>query len=317
MTVIRRKIEAGRVAPDAGAATAATVWPVALARAARGRVALDLAVTAITDTRASLAEVLEVQPDRALIAVLEGPGEGLGVLSLSPEVLAGLIERQTLGRVTDMPALPRRPTRTDAAMVGGLVDAALEAMDLALDAAPDRTWATGFRYASHLDAARPLALMLEDTGYRILRAEVALEGGAKSGAILLVLSAEGRAAPPQPAPAAHDAVAAALVFQAAMAEQVRACDAALDAVIARVTLPLSLAMALGVGEVIRLGAAAIDRIDLEGIDGMRLAGGRLGQNRGMRALRLSDEATPAARGAGGVAPGLATVEAVMQRTGTA
>ena len=201
-------------------------------------------------------------------------------------------------------------------MVGGLVDAALEAMDAGLARSADRVWAAGFRYASFREDARPLGLMLEDVGYRVLRAEVALQGGAKTGAILLVLPATGRAAPPVPSPAVAAEVAATLVFQAAMAEQVKASDAALEAVIARVTLPLSLAMALGVGEVIRLGTAAIDRIDLEGIDGVRMAGGRLGQNRGMRALRLTENALPAARGAGGVVPGLATVEAVMQRTGT-
>ncbi len=316
MTAIRRKIEAARVPPDDGAPTAVGIWGVALARASRLRLSLDLAVSRMTERRAALAEVLDVQPDRALIAVLEGPGETLGVLSLSPEVLAGLIERQTLGRVTEIPPLPRRPTRTDAAMVGGLVDAALEAMDAGLVAAADRVWASGYRYASFLEDARPLGLMLEDVAYCVLQAEVVLEGGAKSGTILLVLPAEGRAAPPAPSPVAAEGVAAMLVFQAAMAEQVKASVSVLDAVIARVTLPLSLAMALGVGEVIRLGAAAVDRIDLEGIDGVRMAGGRLGQNRGMRALRLTEEAMPAARGHGGVVPGVATVEAALQRTGT-
>ena len=61
MTAMRRKIEAGRGAASEGAASAASVWPVALARAGQGRLALELAVTAITDTRAALAEVLEVQ----------------------------------------------------------------------------------------------------------------------------------------------------------------------------------------------------------------------------------------------------------------
>ena len=316
MTAIRRKIEAGRLPVEPGLATAAAVWAVALARAARLRLSLDLAVRGMADRPAALAEVLDLQPDRALIAVLEGPGEALGVLSLSPEVLAGLIERQTLGRVTDMAPLPRRPTRTDAAMVGGLVDAALAAMDAALAASAERVWASGFRYASFLEDARPLGLMLDDVAYRVLQADVVLEGGAKTGAILLVLPAAGRAAPPAPSPAAAEGVAATLVFQAALAEQVKASEARLDAVIARIRLPLSLAMALGVGEVIRLGAAALDRIDLEGIDGVRMGGGQLGQNRGMRALRLTQDAMPAARGSGGVVPGIATVEATMQRTGT-
>ena len=68
----------------------------------------------------------------------------------------------------------------------------------------------------------------------------------------------------------------------------------LDAVVSRVSLPLARVMALKVGEVIALPRAAIDRISFEGLDGRALAEGRLGQNRGMRAIRLagSDGAAP-------------------------
>lgn len=316
MTAIRRKIKAGRGADVVDAVTAETVWAPSLARGARARLSLDLEVSKTTCRRASLAEVLELRPEHALIVMLEGPGETLGVLMLSPDVLAGMIERQTLGRVTQVAPVPRRPTRTDAAMVAGLVDAALEGMDAGLDAVADRVWASGYRYASFLEDSRPLALMLEDVAYRVLVADVALEGGAKSGTILLALPAAGRAAQPVVVRAATDQVAAALVFQAAIAEQVQASDTVLDAVIAHVTLPLSLAMALRAGEVIRLGAASLDRIDLEGVDGVRMGGGKLGQNRGQRALRLSDGAMPAARVWGGVVPGVATLETELRRTGT-
>jgi flagellar motor switch protein FliM len=39
-----------------------------------------------------------------------------------------------------------------------------------------------------------------------------------------------------------------------------------------------------------LSSAALDRIVLEGLDGRPLATGRLGQNRGMRAVRLAPQA---------------------------
>ncbi|MFN3972354.1 MAG: FliM/FliN family flagellar motor switch protein [Gemmobacter sp.] len=313
MQAIRRKIGAAVQVPAGRGAVAH--WPLALARGAQGALGLDLVATDVQAGHATLAEVLERLPERALIAVVEGPGAGLGVLALSAEVLASLVEQVTLGRVTARPVAARRPTRTDAAMAQGLVDAVLGALDEALEGAEDRVWASGFRYVSYLDDPRPLGLMLEDAGFRLLRAEIALGGGMRSGQVALALPAQGRGTRPAPQVAVSE-TAAALVFQAAMAEQVMAAPAVLEAVLGRVVLPLGQVMALAPGEVLRLGGAALDRIDLEGPDGRRLTGGRLGQNRGMRAVRLAEGAAPAMRGEGGLEPGLAMVEEGMRRTGT-
>jgi flagellar motor switch protein FliM len=46
-------------------------------------------------------------------------------------------------------------------------------------------------------------------------------------------------------------------------------------------------MGLAAGDLVPLPMAALDRIGFEGLDGRRLAEGKLGQNRGMRAVRLS------------------------------
>lgn len=264
-----------------------------MARAARDACGLDLMLSDLRDGRHSLAELLDMPPDRALVALLEGPGDTLGLLALGPEVLAGIIEHQTLGRVLRQPPQPRRPTRTDAAMVAGLIDAALSALDSALSADADRTWAGGFRYASCLDDARPLALLLEDAAHVVLRATADLDRGAKTGPVLLALPADGRGSPPLRRAAAGDP-SAQHSFRRALADRVEPASAVLDAVIARVQIPLAEVMALTPGMMLRLGAAGIDRLDLDGADGRRVAGGRLGQQRGLRAIRLA-EGDPAAR----------------------
>ena len=294
--VIRRKVSASRLeAPDGGPG-ADRAWRLALARAARDAARVGLEVSQLTIVRLSMVELLELLPDRALIAVLEGPGQTMGLMVVGPDVLAGLVEAQTLGRVSTRPALPRRPTRTDAAMVAGMVDLALRGLEDGLSDDPDLIWAGGFRYASFLEDARPLALLLEDEGYRMIGAEVALGGGLKAGSILLAMPAKGRGqapvrvrvAEPDPGPA----------FEEALTEVVSASDAVLDAVLARVTLPISVLMALQVGEVLTLPQAGLDRITLEGIDGARVLLCKLGQNRGMRAVRLS----PVAMAGSGVLP---------------
>ena len=314
MSGIRRKI-ASQTRGDGGAGRGAeAAWPVALARAARDALGLDLVPGALKGSRVSLAELLDMPPERSFVAVLEGPREGLGVMVLAPEVLAGMIERQTLGRVTSQPPEPRRPTRTDAAMVAGVIDAALAALDQALVEEEDRIWAAPFRYASHLADARPLGLILEDAPYRVLRIEASLGGGEKKGMVLLALPALGRGTPPpaRQSRAEADSIAR---FQTGFADQVMASEATLDAVLARITLPLAEVMALAPGEVLRLGTAVVDRIDIDGLDGVRLGGGRLGQNRGMRAVRLA-ETLPVAHGVGALSPGVATLDVAMARTGT-
>ena len=289
--VIRRKLGAaraeiqregeGRPGPD-------KVWRMALARAARDRVKLALDVSRLTLDLRSLTEILELAPERGLIAVLEGPMQALGVILLGPDVLAGMIEAQTTGVVTSAPAPERRPTRTDAAMAAGLIDGALEELERGVPGLDDGDWAIGYRYASFLDDIRPLGLLLDDIPYRVLRAEVSLALGAKSGTIFMALPAVRALSGAGPVDGAQG-LAEAEVFGQALAAQIMVADSRLDGVLARVSLTLAQVMEFELGAVVPLGPASLDRISLEGMDGRKLWEGRLGQNRGLRAVRLTEE----------------------------
>lgn len=287
--VIRRKLAGGGGNPAAVLGTGAEKhWPLALARSARDMFGLALDLEEVRGRRISLAELLEVAPERAMICLLEGPQGGLGVLLLAPEVLAGLIEAQTLGRVTDQPVIPRKPTRTDAAMVAEFLDSAMFGLEEALLTDEDLIWTDGFRYAGWLDELRPLGLMLEDAPFKTLTGTMRLGGGQKSGAAVLALPAEGHGRRPHRVPqlTAVREPAAEMVFKAAIAEQIMAADAVLHAVLSRVSLPLAEVMALKAGDVLPLPNAAIDRLEVLGLDGGRVSTAKLGQQRGMRAIRL-------------------------------
>lgn len=286
-SVLRRKV-AVRSDDRGGGETGARAWRTAFARVARDMVGLDLAVPVLRDDRRSLAELLDLVPERALLAVLEGPGNGLGLLVMSPELTASVIESQTIGRVIAGPVLPRRPTRTDAAMSAGLIDGALAALEAALATAPDLTWTAGFRYASFLEDARPLDLLLDDIPYRVLICDLDIAAGARQGRLLLALPAEGRGPKPAPAPAPGETPATAQAWQAALSGAVLGADVTVEAVITRIRLPLSQAMALEPGMILPLPDARLDRIALQGPGGQPLGTGRLGQNRGSRALKMDD-----------------------------
>jgi flagellar motor switch protein FliM len=328
--VIRRKLglaradaalraEEGRPGPD-------KVWRLALARAARDRAKLALDITRMSLDRMSLAEVLELAPERGLIAVLEGPARALGVILLSPDVLTGLIEAQTTGIVTNGRAPERRPTRTDAAMAAGLIDGALEELEVGLNGQEDGDWARGYRYSSFLEDVRPLGLLLEDVPYFVLRGEVSLAFGAKRGAIFMAMLAE----PRQGSSLARSELrlaAEALLFSHNLSEQVLASECQLDGVLARISLPLSEVMDLELGQILPLGSAAVERISLEGMDGRKLWEGRLGQNRGLRAVRLTEQLSvsdsrnppikqPATRQNPGMTEMEDTFDALTRATGT-
>lgn len=288
--VIRRKIDRARLPQVDGAPGADRSWRLALARAAREAMGLDLDVRRLAVTRASLAEILDIAPERALVALLDGPRGGLGVLMLAPAVTAAFIEMQALGRLQVQPAPPRKPTRIDAAMVAGVIDRALAGLDEGLAEEADLAWAGGFRYASWLEDVRPLGLMLEEEVYRLLTAEVALGGSDRSGEVILILPATGRGERPALPSSSVEEVAP--QFTAALAAQVFQSDCRLDAVIGRMTLAIRQIMALQPGDVLEIRSAAIDNVALETLDGHAIARARLGQNRGMRALKILTAGAP-------------------------
>lgn len=284
MDALRRKMGLAEAASRGPGADAA--WRLALARAARDQMALALDVVALRDDKVSLAELIDMPADRSLLAVLDDAGgEALGFMAIDPALLSGMTGMLTTGRITPDADTPRRPTRTDAAMVAPLIDAALTALHDALDGHDDAAWAAGWRYASFLDEARPLALLLEDVPFRLLRADVALQRGAAQGQVLLALPLGARArrpAPPEPAPDDGDLAA----FQTAFARQVEAVPCRIEAELTRLRLPLARALALSPDDILPLGDASVGRLVLKGVDGRTLAEGKLGQMRGQRAVRL-------------------------------
>ena len=261
----------------------------ALAREGERRLSLPLGARALACGRRTAAEILETLPDLALIALLDGPGGATGLAVLDPGCLSALIEAMTLGDVSAGPPAARRPTRTDAAMVSGLIDGMLAAFDPQVAADPAAVWAHGFRYGSHLADPRPLAVLLDEPDYRVLRLDLALGAVGREGSLSLVLPARGRgrvATPPAAPTAEPPAPSVDAAFALALRQAVCAVQAEVGATLARVTLPLADFLALEAGQSLTLPSDALLSVQVEGADGRLLCLARLGQGGGQRALRL-------------------------------
>ncbi|WP_347265952.1 FliM/FliN family flagellar motor C-terminal domain-containing protein [Paracoccus sp. (in: a-proteobacteria)] len=263
---------------------------IALARAAERQARLPLLVEQVEWSQVSLAELPEVLPERALLAVIEGAGEGLGVVAICPDLLGSLIEMQAMGRITSRAIPARRPTRTDAAIASDFVDALLAELARELARCGARPDFGSYRYATYLDDPRPLALMLEDGMFARLSLRFRMgAGGQRDGRLMIALPGTrpaatargtGLAGLPPPAPDAATATAVTL------SEAVQAAPVALVGILCRRTMTLQALRRLVPGALLALPQDALDNAVVETAQGQLLARGRLGEANGLHAIRL-------------------------------
>ena len=273
-TLRRKVMQRGPVADTP--ADGAQDFPLALARAAQDLARLPLAVQGVQQRGATLGEFVDMIPEHAMIALLDRDGgAGSAVLVLDPTLMAGLIESFTTGRPGTSAVQPRRTTRTDAAILAPFIDAALDGAG----------HGDGWRYAAHLPEARPLGLLLDEGDYTLWQADLRLGSGERSGSLFLLRPAH----PPAPALPSPEAPETADHISARLGE----VEARMDAVLARSAMTVTQIMALAPGDILPLGGATLDSIRLTGVDGRMIGEGKLGQLRGMRALRLTQDVQPA------------------------
>ena len=261
----------------------------AVGRAAERLYRLPVLPVEIRPGIATLAELPELLPEQPLLAVLQGPGEQIGMMALGFDVVTALIEVQALGRVTARPCENRRLTRSDAAICVDFVNALLTELGAEMAAVEGFGGLQGYRYATYLDDPRPLMLMLEDRPYRSLTFDLRLGGTeSREGRILVALphKAESRA-PRQPALAPLPTVPS-LDTAPSLASAVTAAPVEVVGVLCRRRMTLGELRCLVPGKLMPLPRVSLADARLETRDGQLLATGKLGEAEGCHALRLQD-----------------------------
>jgi flagellar motor switch protein FliM len=306
--VLGRKIAAAR-RPAAGAMAAAEERRIltAIARVSEDLMRLPVAAADRRLSERSVAEVVaNLPPDGLVVALVADPPPsdgGLrpqGLAVLGPGLVAGLSEWLTLRRLGTGALSPRAPTRADLALAAPWLDAVLGAI------AGPANW----RVARKIDDPRPLPLKLPEIPLAQQTMTLSLgEGGERSGdltiAIPLPLVPAGDARRQGGAAGADDPAvnrAPPLDWSAALAQTVGQAGLPLPAVLGRPVLPLGEVMALGPGSVILLPLEAVAGVTLCDAAGRALATGRLGQLRGLKALRVAALAGDKPDGGGAAAP---------------
>lgn len=225
-----------------------------------------------------------------LLVILDGPDGAIGLACMHREVLTGLIEVQTIQQVTQIPVDDRPLTATDAAMAAPFLDDVLQRFANTLEDNPLRACLVGYRFGAMIEDKRAVAHLLNAPGYHCFRAEVDLALGRRAGTLGLFL-------PIADEPGAEDA----LQEEGRHALAMQRLPVTLQAVLARLAMPLTEAEALRQGDLLPLSPDIVDGVELRSGQSAVVARGRLGQMNGMRALRLNwptapEAAQPAAQG---------------------
>ncbi|MFB9151169.1 FliM/FliN family flagellar motor switch protein [Roseovarius ramblicola] len=292
-SVIRRKTRAAREGADPRVMSPVRALRLALARAADTLYDLPLVVATVEQRRVEAGEVEAALGTDGLFVLLDGAAGARAAMRLCPGLVSALVEVQTTGRVRPGEVRPRAPTRTDAAMVAPLVDALLSGFDDGMcDGSADHA-RRGFHFGDRVEDARALSLLMVVPEFDVFRLTADLGPGLRAARLDLLL-------PPAPAPPARGAGApppggthrgthrgTEARGPEDLATVALAAPVALDAVVARIRLPLSDAMALEVGQRLAIAKDSLGRVRLLGAGGHVAAEGRLGRRGAWRALRLS------------------------------
>lgn len=331
---VLRSLLAARSRSDSGAGRAPQLpqpikpTPARAAATAIGRAAdrlyhLGVQPISVTPGALTLPELPELLPSPALLAVLQGPGDLVGVMALCPEAVSSLIEIQTLGRVTARATEKRRPTRSDAMICADFVNALMEELANELEGVEGFDGVSGYRYASYLDDPRPLSLMMEDKPYRSLRYQVRLGGTeTRDATIFLAMPQpatqsskarqEGGAEPIAPAnkdsttnkagigsapeenkPNDQSRTASSV---ASLGLAVQSAPIEIVGVLCRRRMTLGELRGLSAGKLMHLPRLSLSEARIELPDGQLLAVGKFGEAEGCHAVRLRDPAQSVAAG---------------------
>ena len=312
LPVLRRKAGArpGPAPPPRGMSPEKALAQ-ALTKSGEGLPGLELTVREQDSSRVDQSELLTQLPEIALFTLADGPGDSRGLICFSPELVDALIEVQTMGRVDKTTRAARETTRIDAALTRDFVETVLADFAARVATVADARWARGFKYGTYVPDPTPLPLMLEEGDYRLQVVTVELGNGAKRAQVWLALPAIATAVQPSSATSAPASTTGTTpnkapvsapdpVWAADLQAAVSDAPVELRITLTRFSVPLSRLQNLKAGDTFAISRGALGALEVTGAGPGHSLSGRLGQQNGMRAVRLSlsgaagSGATPAA-----------------------
>jgi len=243
---------------------------------------LSASVLGIAEEDLEAEALIESGPDDwVVIGLRDGAQPGLtGLFLLDPALRSALVEMQTMGNLLPVSEAQRKVTRTDALLsipFASQLLSELAEVGFGANALNPAIYDMG-----PMDDLRTAGLVMTQGLYRSWRITVQLGGGEHQGEMLIAMRpvVTANPAPVDMAPGWSNALRSAL----------EDAPAELEAVLSRMTLPMSHVEAFEVGQVMELAGTTVGSVSVVGPAGEKIAMARLGQVAGKRAVRLETEA---------------------------
>jgi len=277
-SVLERKATAQRRALGVGAVSIPRALGRSLSIAADALWALGLSCALKSDDLVSTDRALAKLGDDQLFIILEKDDGPVALLALDRHLVTGLIEVQTLGKVTRFPLDDRPYTQTDAAMMAPLVDATMPRFGSMLSTQPERAHLQGYLFGAQVDDVQTAGLALEAAQMQAVHFDVNLAHATREGRMVFLF--------PEP-PEVHDPGGE--TRRGKYEEAMKMVPARMHAVLTRIHIPLSKVQALKPGDVLEIAPSAITAATLVVEGGHVAAKGKMGQMNGFRAIRIGGE----------------------------
>ncbi|MGI3163115.1 FliM/FliN family flagellar motor C-terminal domain-containing protein [Pseudooceanicola sp. 200-1SW] len=282
--VLRKKASVARETYQARAMSPEKALRLSLAKSADELLDLSLVVLSCQYEMLSADELTAQLSDDALLVLLDGAGRISGAMMLDLMSTSALVEQNTMGRISPLEPEPRATTTTDAALIGPMIDDVFLRLAMLLEGDRASDWMAGYSFGVRIENVRLLGLALDAPEFHVFRLHIEF-GATRQGQMLIALPDRSHLPAIEREGVAEDGPGA------TVGAAVMSAPAAIDAVLHRVSMPLSRVQGLKVGDLIEVPRSALaqTRLETRGETGRATCLGkvRLGQMGGMRAVRLT------------------------------
>lgn len=278
--ILARKLAKPAQAESAGTPAPTRGLRMAVARASRDIFGAEIDVIGVELGQSGLDDLIVGLTKAHCMIGLEAPEGLVGLVVIDPEALAASGEMMTTGRIKPTPAEARTPTEVDAALVEPFLTGLIKAIQRDCGTSPPGDWFPAVTVGRRFSGTMALRLTLPERPYRIFRMTLDLGVGGRQGEIAFALPVPASAREKRPDQRSLPD------WSALMSEVVMQTPTEVEAILGRIRLPLSMADALKVGQVLPLLELDIATVSLQAPDGSCIANCRLGQSGGMRAVRI-------------------------------
>ncbi|WP_187428772.1 hypothetical protein ROLI_017830 [Roseobacter fucihabitans] len=290
MSVLQRKAQAGKQEHQARAMSVPKALRVSIAKVADEIFEMALAVIGATQELCGGDDLSTKIEEGSLLVLLDGPRGCAGGAILGPELVAAVIQQQTMGKVFDVSSSDRELTETDAALCAPLLDAVFQRAHGLLERDSDRDILCPYKFGARVETPRLFALALDELEYHLFKLTIDIAGGTgQSGLTLLLPVLEKGAGAAEP-----DEPEVPKPVQT-LEKSVMNIKAELTAVLARLRIPIVELGRLSPGDVLTLDPDAFDSVEIVTRDRRVISRGSMGQLEGKRAVQLENRDSDAGR----------------------